>query len=364
MSEPNRESESKPGLEAADAFEAVLAPLRDPSRGRDTAVPMLALAQHEPAVPAGTEPLVRVANLRKTYGGKPALQDLSLELYAGQILALVGPNGAGKTSCLRILASILKADGGHITVAGHEISEAAKVRASIGYLPDMPGSYEDLGVAEYLEFFARAYAVPASERTAAIERALRTTSLLDQRDKLVEQLSAGAARRLGMARLLMHDPPLLLLDEPLAGLDHSSSLELHGILRGLSQQGKAVLLSANRLDEVSELAHRVGVLDQGRLLTLASTRELMNRLNDRRRWRLRLREEEKSQPLATFLEQQPEVRSVALSGRELYLSLQGGEAAVEALHHRLFENGFRLLEFAEEPMDNEELYRLLGGETR
>lgn len=349
--------------EAAAAFEAVLAPLRDTTRAPAEAVPMVLTPTREPAPSSDGEPLLRVAGLRKSYGAQVALAGLSFELHPGEILGLLGANGAGKTTCLRILATILQADSGNAMIAGHDIAEIQPIRLKIGYLPDFFGSYDDLRVSDYLQFFARAYAVKPALRAAAIEQAMTTTGLAGLQDTLVESLSPAQAQRLALARLLMHDPSVLLLDEPVAGLDARARTEVLDILKGLSKQGKGIVLSANSFDELSPLAHRVAVLDRGRLVTLMATGELITRLSDLRRWRLRQREGSALEPLLDFLKEQPEVTSAVASGNELHVTFQGGDSAVERVHQRLFAHGLSLLEFAEEPLGPEELLQRLTGSS-
>jgi ABC-2 type transport system ATP-binding protein len=353
---------SAPTEEDVAAFESVMAPLRA-ARPENDIVPMTVRPLPEDDVVfRGSPALVRVQGLRKSYGAHLALDNISFELYPGDVLGFLGPNGAGKTTCLRILATILKADSGTAVMAGHGIAEIEAVRRKIGYMPDFIGTYDDLHVFEYMEFFARAYAVKPDLRDFAIGEALSTAGLADLRTRPVDGLSRGQKQRLALARLLMHDPPVLLLDEPAAGLDPRARVELRDILHSLRKKGKAIIVSSHVLEDLADVANKVAVIDGGRLLAFGTTAELLGRLRDSRRWRVRLRQESESERLRAFLQQQNEVTEVAYSGGELYVTFEGGDDTVERVHQKLFENGFRLLEFSEEALGLEELYlRITGG---
>lgn len=346
--------------QAAAAFETVMAPLR--SRLGDSAAPLLPdrpQPLEDLVSPVGVEAVLRAEGLYKSYSGVPALENFSLELYPGDVMGLLGPHGAGKTTAMRILATILAPDKGAASVAGHPLAEVDKARRQIGYMPDFLGVYDDLLVWEYMEFFARAYGVNARERQAAIDEALTITSLTDLRARPLDGLSNTIKQRLALARLLMHKPRVLLLDEPAAGLDPRTRAELRDILRLLREKGMAILLSSHQLEDLADLCNKVTLLDQGKTLVAGSMRSLLDRLRDTRRWRLRVREEAETQRLHAFLVEH--ARDVALSGQELYATIPGGDEAVEQLHATLFEAKFRLLDFAEEPLGLEDLYkRLLG----
>lgn len=352
----------QPDEENAAAGEA--APLPRRPRPEDDVVPSGRPRPEDDVVPSDSGALLEVQGLRKTYGSHVALEGLSFELYPGDILGFLGPNGAGKTTCLRILATILKPDSGTARLAGHGLEELEKVRRKIGYMPDFIGTYDDLYVFEYLEFFARAYDVKADLRSYAIEDALKTTGLGELRDKPVDGLSRGQKQRLALARLLMHDPPILLLDEPAAGLDPRARVELRDILRSLRKKGKAIIVSSHVLEDLTDISNKVAVIDQGRLLAFGTTTELLNRLRESRRWRVRLRDESETERLRSFLKEQREVSDVVYDGNELYVTFKGGDEVVEVMHRRLFDNDFRLLEFAEEALGLEELYLRITGAGR
>ena len=307
-------------------------------------------------------PLLKVSGLQKSYDGHQALKGLSFELYPGDILGFLGPNGAGKTTALRILATILKPSGGSAEIDGRSIEEVDYARKKIGYMPDFIGSYDELSVDEYLEFFARAYLVPADMREFAKDEALSTTGLDELKDKPVTGLSRGQTQRLALARLLMHDPQILLLDEPAAGLDPRARVQLRDILKELQRKGKAIVVSSHVLEDLTELSNKIAVIDQGVLLAFGSTKNLLRRLRDSRQWKIRLREADEMERLRTFLEGRTEVTEANYHGDHLFVTFDGGEDVTEDIHRTLFEQGFKLLEFAEEDLGLEELYMRITGE--
>jgi ABC-2 type transport system ATP-binding protein len=301
-------------------------------------------------------PLLRVVDLKKSYDQLEALKGISFELYRGDIMGFLGPNGAGKTTALRILATIIKPTSGTAEIDGCPIDDVDHARRKMGYMPDFIGTYDELTVNEYMEFFARAYLVPKDMREFAKNEALSTTGLTELADRPVKGLSRGQSQRLALARLLMHDPPILLLDEPAAGLDPRARVHLRDILRELQRKGKAIIVSSHVLEDLAELSNKIAVIDQGRLLAFGQTQDLMHRLRDSRRWKIRMRDQEEMERLRVFLESHPDVSEVAYEGPRLLVTFSGGEEVTEQVHETLFKEGFRLLEFAEEDLGLEELY--------
>ncbi len=203
-------------------------------------------------------------NLRYSYKRTPALQGVSLEVATGSIHGFVGPNGAGKTTTLKILATLLRAQGGTVKVLGHDIvRESKQVRDRIGYMPDHFGLYRQMAVFECLDFFAAAYGMPPGKRTSVIVDVLALTDMAGRRDSLVSSLSRGMQQRLSLARALVHDPDLLLLDEPASGLDPRARVELMEILKELSKMGKTIFISSHILSELAGLCDAVTIIDRG-----------------------------------------------------------------------------------------------------
>ncbi|MGI8530052.1 MAG: ABC transporter ATP-binding protein [Geodermatophilaceae bacterium] len=214
---------------------------------------------------------VSARGLFRSFGPVGAVQGMDLEAYPGQVTALVGPNGAGKTTLLLILATLLAPDAGWVRVAGFDPSTApGEVRARMGWAPDMLGFYDALTVAEYLDVMAAAHRIPAARRQQTIPAALAAARLVEQAPARVHTLSRGQKQRLSLARSLIHGPSVLLLDEPAAGLDPRSRIELHDLLRQLAVEGRTVLVSSHALDDLEEFADQVVFVDRGR--TVASHR--------------------------------------------------------------------------------------------
>lgn len=305
---------------------------------------------------SGDQPLLKVMDLRKTYEKHEALKGISFELYPGDILGFLGPNGAGKTTALRILATIIKPTGGTAQILGRPLEDVQHARSKMGYMPDFIGTYDDLTVDEYMEFFARAYMVAKDMREFAKNEALATTGLVELRERPVRGLSRGQTQRLALARLLMHDPQILLLDEPAAGLDPRARVHLRDILRELQRKGKAIIVSSHVLEDLADLSNKIAVIDEGKLLAFGLTKDLMHRLRDSRRWKIRLRSDEEMERLRVFLEGDPGVAEVGYQGDSLMVSFSGGEDVTERVHESLFKEGFRVVEFAEESLGLEELY--------
>ena len=211
--------------------------------------------------------IIETQGLVKRYDDELAVAGIDLVVGQGEIYGLVGPNGAGKTTTMRILATLLAPTAGEAMVCGVGVTaDPIEVRRRIGYMPDFYGVYDDMRVWEYLDFFARCYSVPAARRVGMIGELLEIVGLGDRRDSYVEALSRGMRQRLCLAHTLVHDPQLLILDEPASGLDPRARVEMREILRELSGMGKTILVSSHILPELAELCTSVGIMDHGRLL--------------------------------------------------------------------------------------------------
>jgi ABC-2 type transport system ATP-binding protein len=211
--------------------------------------------------------MVSIVDLEKRYRGTIALNGLQMMVPRGSVYGFVGPNGAGKTTTMRILATLLDADKGTCTVGGLNVErDAGRVRACLGFMPDFFGVYDDLTVQEYLEFYAAGYHLPARQRRATINDLLELVDLQHKRHAFVEALSRGMKQRLGLARCLVHDPDLLLLDEPASGMDPRARYEMREILKELQHMGKTVLVSSHILPELADVCTHVGIIQDGRIV--------------------------------------------------------------------------------------------------
>jgi ABC-2 type transport system ATP-binding protein len=220
--------------------------------------------------------LLEVKGLRRDYGPLRAVDDVSFELEVGTILGFIGPNGAGKSTTMRILATLDTPTAGHVSLDGHSLVDVPdKVRPLIGYMPDRYGTYDDVTVLEFLDFFARAYGLQGAARTKRVESVMEFTGLRPLADKLTSALSKGMKQRVALGRTLLHDPKLLILDEPADGLDPRARIELRELLRALADQGKAVLISSHILTELAEICDTCAIIEQGRLLATGKVADIL-----------------------------------------------------------------------------------------
>ena len=242
--------------------------------------------------PASAYNMIDARDLRKRYQGQRelALQDFNLTVAQGTILGLIGANGAGKTSVLKILATLIAPDGGDAFVAGESVRRKPQlVRYLIGYMPDDYGLYQDMRVDEYLAFFAACYGIRGSRRTRLIGELLELVELADRRKQELRTLSRGMKQRLCLAHTLVHDPKVLLLDEPAAGLDPRARVELRELLRELSRMGKTIILSSHVLSDVQQMCDALGIMAKGRLVSYGPTVKVVNQIENLPRRGIRLR---------------------------------------------------------------------------
>jgi ABC-2 type transport system ATP-binding protein len=219
--------------------------------------------------------MIEVRHLTKTYNGVPAVNDLSFTIERGDVFGFIGPNGAGKTTTMRILATLLDPTDGEATVDGVSVvDEPEKVRLLLGYMPDYYGVYDGIRVWEYLDFFAASYDFRRKERRGVIDDVMTLTDLAPLRDKLVATLSKGMKQRLCLAKTLIHDPKVLILDEPTAGLDPRARIELRELIKELARMGKTIMISSHILTELSDMCNAVGVIERGQLLTSGKIDEI------------------------------------------------------------------------------------------
>lgn len=223
-------------------------------------------------------PAISTRRLTKTYGKLTALDALDLDLEAGDVFGFIGPNGAGKSTTMKILAGLLAPTSGEASVLGKAVAHNGDfVRRNIGYMPDFLGVYEDLTVTEYLEFFASAYSIPRTQRKQVVGQVLELTDLNYKSSALVNSLSRGMTQRLSLARVLIHDPPILLLDEPASGLDPRARIEIRELLKELQRLGKTIMVSSHILSELGEFCNKLGIIERGKLLVMGTIDDLMTK---------------------------------------------------------------------------------------
>ena len=223
--------------------------------------------------------MIEIKKLTKTFGSLVAVDHLDLFIGAGDIFGFIGPNGAGKTTTMRILVTLLEPTYGEAFIDGLDVRKKGKeVRRRVGYMPDFMGVYDDLKVFEYLEFFAAAFGIEYAKRKAIVDGVLELTDLVSKQDALVDSLSRGMQQRLGLARVLIHDPKVLILDEPASGLDPRARIEMRELLRELKRMGKTIMISSHILSELEEICDRIGIIEHGKLVFSGTLEEIRPRL--------------------------------------------------------------------------------------
>ncbi len=232
---------------------------------------------------ADQQPVVVINQLTKKYGDFTALDSLSITLRRGQILGLIGPNGAGKTTAIKILVGLAKATSGSASVAGADCArDVRRIKRLVGYMPDTFGFYENMRVREYLDFFGAAFGIRRSKRKARIDEVMETTGSAYMQDKFVESLSHGMKQRVAIARTLLHDPEVLILDEPANGLDPEARVEMRALLMHLAGMGKTLIVTSHILPELSRICDQIAILSHGKLRAFGTLSDIMRTVSQRR----------------------------------------------------------------------------------
>ncbi len=285
--------------------------------------------------------MIEIESLAKSYGAHPALQRVTFSIEAGDMFGLIGPNGAGKTTLIRILATLLQPSYGQARVDGHDVTRnAPAVRRLIGYMPDFFGVYEELKVREYLEFFASTYGIRGQKRKATVDGVLELTDLTGKRDALIGSLSRGMQQRLGLARVLVHDPKVLFLDEPASGLDPRARIEIRALLKELRKMGKTILISSHILADLADLCNKIGLIERGKLLYAGGLKEAMARVQGDDLWLVEVFEDQDR--ARTILEGQAFIESVTAVDGQLQVKLRPGHSQVHEIPQALIQQGIRL----------------------
>ena len=296
--------------------------------------------------------MIKTQELTKVYGDLKAIDNLTLELEEGDLFGFIGPNGSGKTTTMRIIATLLQPSWGEAYVCGHSIyTHPKEIRRLIGYMPDFFGVYDDMKVIEYLEFFAAAYRIKGQKRRKVCEDMLAMVDLGYKRDAFVTSLSRGMTQRLGLARVLLHDPQVLLLDEPASGLDPRARIEIRGLLKELRKLGKTIMVSSHILPELADVCNKVGIIERGKLLVSAEVDDVMRRV--RRQPVLSIGVVGDPEPAARLLEQHEVVERVDIENGLMLATLAEGTEDYSELPTILIEAGFKLNSFKEDEINLE-----------
>ncbi|HEX7446316.1 MAG TPA: ABC transporter ATP-binding protein [Pirellulales bacterium] len=296
--------------------------------------------------------MIETSDLTKVYGELHAIQHLDIKLEAGDVFGFIGPNGSGKTTTMKILATLLNPTWGEAYVCGYSIYTRPKeIRRLIGYMPDFFGVYDDMKVIEYLEFFAAAYRIKGARRRKVCDDVLALVDLGYKREALVTSLSRGMTQRLGLARVLLHDPQVLLLDEPASGLDPRARIEIRRLLKELRSMGKTIMVSSHILPELADICNKIGIIERGELLVNSDVDEVMRRV--RRQPTLKIGVLGDSAAAAKLIETQPQVERVAATHGVLTVTMAADAADYSHLPTALIGAGYRLTLFKEEEVNLE-----------
>ncbi|MGO8929203.1 MAG: ABC transporter ATP-binding protein [Limisphaerales bacterium] len=309
-------------------------------------------------------PAVQTFGLTRLYGSITALDRLDLTVNKGDLFGFIGSNGAGKTTTLRILATFLAPSAGTAQILGHDLlREADAVRHVIGYMPDFFGVYKDMEVTEYLDFFGACYKIPTAQREKTVNDVLELVGLTDKKGALIGALSRGMQQRLGLARVLIHDPQLLLLDEPASGLDPRARIEMMAILQELQRLGKTIIISSHILSELQTLCNRVAIIEKGRLIYSGAVQGVRDQMSQGRVVWVRVSSEQ-SQAI-DLLKARKEIAEVAPADGELKVTLAGPDIEHSVVADILVHGGAKLIELREDEVGLEEVFmRVTRGETQ
>jgi ABC-2 type transport system ATP-binding protein len=309
-------------------------------------------------------PAVQTFALTRLYGSMIALNALNLTVNRGDLFGFIGSNGAGKTTTLRILATFLAPSGGTAQVLGHDVvRDADAVRHVIGYMPDFFGVYKDMEVTEYLDFFGACYKIPSSQREKTVNDVLELVGLSEKKGALIGALSRGMQQRLGLARVLIHDPALLLLDEPASGLDPRARIEMMAILQELQKMGKTIIISSHILSELETLCNRVAIIEKGKLIYSGPVQGVRDQMAVGRIFLLKVLGDEAR--AVQLLKARPEVNQVEQVEGRIKVTLNDHETDPGCVAETIVHGGLKLVGLEEYELGLEEVFmRVTRGETQ
>jgi ABC-2 type transport system ATP-binding protein len=299
--------------------------------------------------------MIEIRDLTKQYGGFTALHSLTMSIGKGTVFGFVGPNGAGKSTTMSILATLLLPTSGTALVGGYDVErKPAEVRRLIGYMPDFFGVYDSFKATEYLDFYGASYGIPRPERQKMIPQLLELVNLSDKADTYVDSLSRGMKQRLCLARCLVHDPELLILDEPASGMDPRARIEMREILKELKLMGKTIIISSHILPELAEMVDEIGVIEQGRLLAQGKVQDIQSQMRASRVLHIRVLDGQAE--AVAKLKDEPFVTMVLQDERGIHIHFGGGDEDQAALLSRLIADGYQVISFSEEETDLEDVF--------
>ncbi|KAA1260341.1 putative ABC transporter ATP-binding protein YbhF [Rubripirellula obstinata] len=311
--------------------------------------------------------MIKTVDLTKKYGDAFAIKSIDLNLDPGDLFGFIGPNGAGKTTTMRIIATLLEPSWGEAYVCDYSVHTSPKeIRRLVGYMPDFFGVYDDMTVVEYLEFFAASYRIGGETRRKRVNEMLDIVDLDFKRDAYANTLSRGQTQRLGLARTLLHDPQVLLLDEPLSGLDPRARIEMRNLLRKLGEMGKTVIVSSHILPELADVCNKIGIIDKGELKQNATKQEVIRMVRQHTVLVIEPALPEKMDEISGLLSDHALVQGCETGDGAVRVVLKSDAQDYSELPRLLIHNGIDLKSFREEELDLESAFMALtkGTSTR
>lgn len=314
-------------------------------------------------------PVVVTQELTKRYGEFTALESLSFTLDRGQILGFIGPNGAGKTTTIKILVGLMRPTSGSASIAGADcVRDARRIKRLVGFMPDTFGSYDNMRVREYLDFFGAAFRIGRRERIRRIDEVLDTTGSAYMRDRYVESLSHGMKQRIGVARTLLHDPDVLILDEPANGLDPQARIEMRELLLKLAEMGKTLIVTSHILPELSRICNVVAIMTKGKLRAFGTLDQIMQAIRQRRTFEVQLVEAAKAADVAAAVTHgldESEQQSVAAHEAEAVVRFQTSRSDTDLAEmlNGLVRANLGIAQFREVPTDLEDAFLTVTRES-
>ncbi|MCH5376808.1 MAG: ABC transporter ATP-binding protein [Planctomycetes bacterium] len=302
--------------------------------------------------------MIELIDFGKDYGDFTAVERLNLKIDAGEMFGFIGPNGAGKSTSIRFLATLLKATRGEGIVNGHSVTQdPMAVRQSVGYMPDSFGVYDGMKVWEFLDFFAVAYRIGRSKRKQVISDVLELLDLTHKRDDYVNGLSRGMKQRLCLAKTLVHDPPVLILDEPASGLDPRARVEVKALLKELRRMGKTILISSHILTELADCCTSIGIIERGQLLMSGPIDQVYRRIRSDRM--IEVKFTEKMDVGLSIIRSSPFLRDLRVDNQRATMELATDDLGVADLLRQLTQQGVGMRSFAEREPTLEDVFMLV-----
>ncbi len=305
--------------------------------------------------------MIRAENLTKKFGKTLAVDNLSFEIGEGEIFGFVGSNGAGKSTTIKIAVGLLKPNSGTIYIDGCDVTADTSFKSKIGYVPDFFGVYDDLRVTEYMDFYCGIHKVPKEKRAETTEKLLELVALSDKKDAYVDSLSRGMKQRLCLARALVHNPEVLILDEPASGLDPRARVDFRNILFKLKQMNKTILISSHILSELAEICTSIGIIDNGKMRVLGSVEDIQKQL--RQQSKITLKANNETAEIEQKLKELPDVSAIQLVNGNLEFAFSGDNTAKANLLKNLIDNGIDIYHFEEKGGSLESIFLELTAEA-